>query len=416
MPKNQFHVNPAGEPGPCSAEVSCPFGSNDEHFNTRDEARVFYEKKNASTVLPKTMSKSELNKAVKDSTDPELLLHGAVNGTDRTRGNLVKNPNATSESLVAIRESTEDEYLKLNAQLHSNFPVEKLDDEALDHVKKLLNTRFSYGGNQKEYNEARQTTSRIVTAIYQSNSLTDDEFDRVTERLENKDYQKYAVTNPDNKLSVNKIVSIAESDPEDKNDYLLESVIKNNPKYPVADRIEHLSPRTVQNLAGSLKDPQALRNIVKYPPYKSTRQQTIYRLAINRHAPSDVLEAVAKEDPSADTGLALYKHPNATPELKKSLTGRSEKLRVFGKFDELREKNPELMKELESVKKIEDPSDHTKVRHQFDPELLKRTQLTDDEVEFYAKDNFGEKGKFDPETKVYTYNSGYGAAWKHFDR
>lgn len=414
MSKNQFHVNNAGEPGPCSAEVSCPFGSNEEHFNTKEEARDFYEKKNATTVLPKTMSKSELNKAVKDSKDPELLLHGAVSGTDRTRGNLVKNPNATSESLVAVRDNTEDEYIKLNSQLHHNFPVEKLDDEALDHVKKLLNARSSYGGNQKEYMEARQTSSRIASAIYQSNNLTDDEFDRVTEKLENKEYQKYAVSNPDNKLSVNKIIAIAESEPEDINSYLLQNVIKNNPKYPVADRIEHLSPSTVQNLAGSLKDEDALRNIVKYPPYKSTRQQTIYRLAINKHAPSDVLESVAKEDPSADTGLALYKHPNATPELKKSLTGRSDQLRAFGKFDELREKNPELMKEFESVKKIEDPSNLTKERYPFDPEVLKRTGLTDDEVETYAKDKFGSNGSFNPETKVYTFNKGYGALFRNY--
>lgn len=415
MSKNQFHVNPAGEPGPCSAEVSCPFGSNEEHFNTKEEARDFYEKKNAATVLPKTMSKSELNKAVKDSSDPELLLHGAVNGTDRTRNNLLKNPNVTPEALLAIRENTDEDYLKLNAQTHHKFPVDEIDDEVLDHVKKWIATGpGNHGSDLRSRMLLRAQGIRIADAIYKSNNLTDEKFDRVTERLGDNSYAKSAASNPDNKLSVNKIIAIAESETESINDYLLESVIKNNPKYPVADRIEHLSPSTVQNLAGNLKDKDALRNIVKYPAYKSTRQQTIYRLAINPHAPSDVLEAVAKEDPSADTGLALYKHPNATPELKKSLTGRSDKLRAFGKFDELREKNPELMKEFESVKKIEDPSNLTKERHPFDPEVLKRTGLTDDEVETYAKDKFGSNGSFNPETKVYTFNKGYGALFRNY--
>jgi hypothetical protein len=48
MPK--FHINPeTGNPGPCSAKIQCRFGSESEHYNSPDEARVAYEEKQASS-------------------------------------------------------------------------------------------------------------------------------------------------------------------------------------------------------------------------------------------------------------------------------------------------------------------------------------------------------------------------------
>lgn len=215
MSKNQFHVNPAGEPGPCSAEVSCPFGSNDEHFNTKEEARDFYEKQNAEKVLPQTMSKSELNKAVKDSADPEVLLHGAINGTDRTRGNLVKNPNATPESLVAVRDNSDDEDLKLRAQMHDKFPVGKMDDKVFEKIEELSAFKLP----SPEYSIA----SNLSRKIYGSDELTDEIYDRATSKLGNHSKPLVAVLNTNNKLSTEKLISIAESD-----NSILNRVVKDN--------------------------------------------------------------------------------------------------------------------------------------------------------------------------------------------
>lgn len=403
MSQNKFHVNSAGEPGSCSAQISCPFGSSEEHFSTKDEARAFYEKNNAEKLVPQTMSKSELNRVVKDTKDAEVLLHGATNGTDRTRGNLIKNPNATAEALVAVRDNTEDDSLKLNAQLHNNFPPEKLDDSALQTVKKML--------EEDVVQPNRQKGNTIAHRIYSSDNLNDEEFDRVTEVLGEHARLKTAVGNSDNKLTVDKIVSIAESEPEDKNNYLLEAAIKKNPKYPVADRIEHLSPSTVSDLAGYVKDPDALRNIVKYPPYKSTRMQTLYRLAMNPATPSDALEAIAKEDKSAATGKYLYKHPNTTRKLKNSLTDRSPELQSLARIDELRERSPEVMGNFESsIKPIPDVNVSVH-KFQFDPEVRKHTKLSDEDVETYAKNTIYPNGKYDPETNIFTYVTTPGGNW-----
>jgi hypothetical protein len=396
MSQTKFHVNSAGEPGPCSAQVSCPFGSSDEHFDTKEEARDFYEKKNSSTVLPQTLSKSELNRIVQSSTDPQILLHGATNGTDRTRGNLLKNPNPTPESLVAIKENSGDGSLKLRAQLHGNFPVEELDDVALDRIKEMANVR----GDAKVRGEGQS----IIRRVYSSNNLTDEELDRVTAKLGDTVYLRDAATNPDNNLSAAKIISLAENDGgRDINSYMLARIIERNPKYPVADRIEHLTPSTVSDLAGSIKDPEAIRNIVKYPADESTRAQTLYRVAINTHAPSDALEAIAKDDKSVRTGNALYKHPNATAELKRSLTDRSDELRALGRIDELRESDPKGMADFESSTKRITAVNVSQNKIQFDPEIRKRTKLTDEEVEVYARSKSDSGGRYDPETNIFTY-------------
>lgn len=393
MSQTKFHVNSAGEPGTCSAQVSCPFGSSDEHFDSKEEARDFYEKKNASTVLPQTLSKSELNRIVQDSTDPQILLHGATNGTDRTRSNLLKNPNPTPESLVAIKENSGDESLKLRAQLHGNFPVEELDEVALDRIKEMASDA-----------KLRTEGQNIMRRIYNSNNLTDEEHDRVTARLGSNVFLRNSATNPENKLSTAKIISLAENDGgRDINSYMLSRVIERNPKYPAADRIKHLTPRAVSDIAVSIKDPDAIRNIVKYPGEESTRALTLYRVAINTNAPSDALEAIAKDDKSVRIGNALYKHPNATAELKRSLTDRSDELRALGRIDELRESDPKAMAEFESSTERVTAVNVSHNKIQFDPEIRKRTQLTDAEIEVYARDTIDPSGKYNPETHVFTY-------------
>lgn len=393
MSQTKFHVNSAGEPGPCSAQVSCPFGSSEEHFDSKEEARDFYETKNASTVLPQTLSKSELNRIVQTSTDPKILLHGAINGTDRTRSNLLKNPNPTPDSLVAIKENSGDESLRLRAQLHGNFPVEELDEVALERVKEML-------GDAKLRSEAQS----IIRRIYNSNNLTDDEFDRVSAKLGNTVFLKNAATNPDNNLSTAKIISLAEKDSDrDVNSSMLSRIIESNPKYPVADRIEYLTPTTVSDIAVSIKDQDAIRNIVKYPADESTRAIMLYRVAINKNAPSDALEAIAKADKRVRTGKALYKHPNATRELKRSVADRSDELRALGRIDELRESDPKGMADFESSTERITHENATYNQIQFDPTIRKRTSLTDAEVEVYARETIDPSGKYDPATHIFSY-------------
>lgn len=72
-----WHVNPeTGEPGLCRAAVSCPFGGNDLHFDTENDARKFYEAKMSEYTLAELISKSRKQSAWRsiDWEDRKVLL------------------------------------------------------------------------------------------------------------------------------------------------------------------------------------------------------------------------------------------------------------------------------------------------------------------------------------------------------
>lgn len=60
---SKFHVNAEGNPGKCSAEISCPFGGESEHYATQDAAREAYEKKMSSEAVPAASSKNSASDA-----------------------------------------------------------------------------------------------------------------------------------------------------------------------------------------------------------------------------------------------------------------------------------------------------------------------------------------------------------------
>lgn len=52
--KGRFHINKKGEAGKCDAEVQgCPFGGDNDHYDTKEEAQKAYEKKNIAQSLAK---------------------------------------------------------------------------------------------------------------------------------------------------------------------------------------------------------------------------------------------------------------------------------------------------------------------------------------------------------------------------
>lgn len=72
----KFHVNDAGEPGPCRAgdgETAgvrgCPFGGPSDHHNTKEEARAAYEKKKEDEAVPEPSVK----KPAEPEIDPEVM-------------------------------------------------------------------------------------------------------------------------------------------------------------------------------------------------------------------------------------------------------------------------------------------------------------------------------------------------------
>lgn len=57
--KSRYHVNPKTlRVNICKAKIKCEFGDDTPHFDTKEEAKDYYDKKNKSKNIPESMSKS----------------------------------------------------------------------------------------------------------------------------------------------------------------------------------------------------------------------------------------------------------------------------------------------------------------------------------------------------------------------
>lgn len=73
---SKYHVNPAGEPGPCGANINCPFGGESEHYETKEAAREAYEKNMTTETLPAASKKSTITDAEVSKAIYELISYG----------------------------------------------------------------------------------------------------------------------------------------------------------------------------------------------------------------------------------------------------------------------------------------------------------------------------------------------------
>lgn len=65
-----FHVNPhSGNPGECKAIYACPFGGDDAHYSSPEEAREAYESKMASEMFGGAVQSKP---GFFDTVDPDL--------------------------------------------------------------------------------------------------------------------------------------------------------------------------------------------------------------------------------------------------------------------------------------------------------------------------------------------------------
>lgn len=73
-----FHINNDGEAGKCNAtKGNCPFGNENEHFNTKEEARAFYEGVQSNRVFNTVPVKNNVNSkesSIKVENVPESFI------------------------------------------------------------------------------------------------------------------------------------------------------------------------------------------------------------------------------------------------------------------------------------------------------------------------------------------------------
>lgn len=307
---DKFHINNMGNPGKCAAtKGGCPFGGESEHFDSEDAARTNFERAKTEQLfapLKKTLASSsvtdnetkktprplkELSALARDSRDSEILTEAAEFGSARTLGNLASNRDAPTEALVKAFERTDSDAVRLKLQANENFPVGLMNAEG---IKKLY------------YSNPLKFEKRMV-----DDTITDSQADVII-----RDYAYYGadkiLSNPNNQISTEKLIEIAESDVT-----YLRTVIRNNPKYPLSERFDHLSTDQRVTVARHTDDSDVIRKLHEVSKDHADESKIDDSIVSNQSTPTDVLDKIGEKDASITLRQDyLFHHRNSSPQLK----------------------------------------------------------------------------------------------------
>lgn len=432
---NKFHINTKGVVGRCRAEAGdCPFGGEDNHFGSIAEARVGYEKRmkdeefatvsrdglvsasrtdaeyfngvkrtvggteehdgedaliedydavvgvssggSSSDFVFKPFGLQELNKLVKDSENILLMRDAVERGSDRTLQNLAKNPNVPSDLLVEAYGKTSSDKVREALSRNENFPVSAMS--GADYAKLLAVTRHHV--RRDSLLKSEDVNDEHLDAIIDPKYQASDNFPMV----------QVLLRNPNNKISVDKLVQVAE-----RNRSAFEvGAAQISGRYP-ADRIKDLGDEMIYwgNVSNPNMDSKYLKGYAEWavrkdkeaadnPDFVGARGSYIASMVAGREdASPEVLKYLADNDLALEQ---VYNHKNATEKVKVAAAAKSETVARMKKLDDLAggdRKDITKMIQVDSV--VEHPYGNrgyavTKVK--FDVDKVKHIGLTREDI------------------------------------
>lgn len=386
----KFHITKKGEPGVCQALYSCPLGGEDEHFGTREEAQRAYEAKMTSELLPAGKSKAdlgvrELNALAKVSSDPDVIDEVLARGSDRTFKNLAKNPNADKYHLMRAHKATTDQATRDELAAHPAFPVGLMSGPKFGA---LVSTATGYDQ---------------VGRLTGSDEVTDAHVDGLLQASPRSPHVNAILRNPNNKLSQEKVVELAE-----RSWSAMGSAQLSN-RYP-ADRIKDLPKDlvywgTIDNTANSAYlDGYADWAIGQKDKDAHSANYYAARVAGNPETSSATLQKLAEADLAT---VEVYKHPRATPEVRALCEFKDPEVRRVAKLDRLQEQfGGRLKEEITYVENTNHPFGRNRgisdTRVRFNTERMAELGLdSEDIMTFMGRGRYNGGASFDPATGMF---------------
>lgn len=167
----KFHINPkTGEPGKCSADNgNCPFGSADQHYTSIDAARAAFEENNSTFPL----SLKEMNAQAKATADPAIIKQLISAGSDRTLGNLAKNPNLVTKDAEEMLKRTTNPVVRAAIYMNKKF-VLKFDDITPDDLEEI-----AFRQNPRDNDPLYYPTDNPLARMAKDPFITEAHYDRL---------------------------------------------------------------------------------------------------------------------------------------------------------------------------------------------------------------------------------------------
>lgn len=311
----KYHVNKKGETRECKANIeSCKLDPIDTiHADTAKEAEQAYEAKMERFALKSfsknslTMSKSEMNKLAKTSSNYEELNQIMINGSTRALENITKNQNVSQTMLIHAAEQIDDMERRDILAKHDNFPVSSMTTE---QFKKKLRSTINPTEKRK---------------IIMSHDLTDIQAEALREGAGRPNNALRAVLRSSNHVSPAFVRSVIKSGE-------IEAIqILENGKLP-NDMIndEHLNTRLISN--GSAIHPNHTTKILDLM-VKQDNVKDMLKLENNPFLSRSDIDKIVKH---TDTGsLNLYKSESISEGAKKIIESRNPMALSMKKIDEM---------------------------------------------------------------------------------
>lgn len=385
----KYHVNKKGETKECKANIeSCKLDPIDTiHADTIEEAEKAYEAKMHRLTLKSlskdssSMSKSEMNKLAKTSSNHEELNQIMMHGSTRALENITKNKNVSETMLIHVAEQTEDMERRDILAKHDNFPVSSMTTEQFrKKLRSTLNTT-----------EKR----KIITAF----DLTDVQAEALREGEGRPNNALRAALRSSNYISPGFVRSVVESGEIEALQILENGKLPNdmiNDKY--------LDTRLISN--GSAIHPNHTTKILDLM-IKQDNVKDMLKLENNPFLNKSDIDRMVKH---TDTGsLALYKSEAISESAKKIIESRNPMALSMKKIDEMTgydvigEKQgtlaASLVKENNSVKPVFNRG-YTEINFQLDKDKIEKHGFNSYDIAYLMRGQYSHSFSYDEETGI----------------
>lgn len=170
---SKFHVNANGNPGTCSANTgNCPFGGDEVHFSSKDDARTYYELSQKIAAIPTIASVSKKN----NEASEKARRIKALKAIEKDYSSIKSVGNHLEEDMQRYDSSVKMEYSELKDSLQKDEWLKFKDYKLENAVANLKNSRSGGSAYKRRallhYNQcvAIEANAQIVDRISAQNS------------------------------------------------------------------------------------------------------------------------------------------------------------------------------------------------------------------------------------------------------
>lgn len=394
------HTSRNGQIVECHAPPGkCPLGG--DHYDSVTEAEAALEEKMSDSMFspgdsarekvdPSKMKMSELNQAVKDTTDSAILDEGVSRGSNRTHKNLLKNDAVTSEQLKELRDKSEDSEVRKLALHHKNYAASNMTVDEFAEVATKQNV--GYGGIKK--------------SVLDDDSVDDERLEayvNYSQKMRGSARVDAALSNPNNKLSDQTVAKYAARG-------WGETQAASSAGRLNADQVESLPDNSIYwGNVDRESSPEALEGYTRWSvrehkpgAYWDKGEQIAHRVAANPNTSAESLEKLG------NAGLAsrdVYAHPNTSENVKKRLRENDPEVARTARIMDLEKKHGNLREQLVVSSNVSRPyngAPYSTTTIKLDKDKVKEYNLSREEVnDILGARGYNVRAGYNPESGTF---------------